>query len=239
MSIRDAVRTLHSDREWWKKILIGGAFSCTLLAYPLAAGLVVESLDNTRKGYPTPLPAWVELSSRYVLGLLAFLIDFLFFVVPFFIAGLLFFCFGLFTVLSGTGGSFNPVSTFGGLLLLATIASLFLSGVSAVGRLVFVQDSSPEKAMSAASLREALRPKARGVYLRARLISLPAYLPMLFFGTLLVLLIPSGLPFSWLFGLLLYWFFMSSLLYAHLLVIQVFAGAEAILEQRGLQRLPE
>jgi Protein of unknown function (DUF4013) len=239
MSLRDALRNLHADRAWWRKILIGGALSCSLLAHPLAAGLVIESLDNTRKGFSTPLPEWVELSSRYILGLFGFLIDFLFFVVPFFIAGLLFFCFGLITVLGGDENSFNPVTMFGGFVLLGTIISMFAVGVSPVGRLVFVQDSSPEKAMSSASLREALRSGVRIVYLRARLTSLPAYIPFLFFGTLLVLLIPSGLPFSWLLGLLLYWLTMSALLYAHILVIQIYAGAEAELQKRGLERMPE
>ncbi len=239
MSLRDALRALHADRDWWRKVLIGGALSCTLLAYPLTAGLVVESLDNTRKGFPTPLPAWVELSSRYILGLFAFLIDFLFYVVPFFVSALLFFCYGLITVLTRAEGNFNPVSAFGGLILIAFVASMFAVGVSPVGRLVFVQDSSPENAMSLKSLREALRGKARTVYLRARLISLPAYVPVILLGALLVYVIPSNLPFSFLIALLLYWLTMSALLYAHLLVIQVYAGAEAELQRRGVERLPE
>jgi hypothetical protein len=92
--------------------------------------------------------------------------------------------------------------------------------------------------MSLKSLQEALRAGARGVYLRARLISLPAYLPALVIGTLLVLVVPSGIPFSWLIAIVLYWLLMSALLYAHLIVAQIYAGAERELQERGLERMP-
>ncbi len=39
-------------------MLIGGALLLTVIGYPWVAGLVIESLDNIRKGYPTPLPPW-------------------------------------------------------------------------------------------------------------------------------------------------------------------------------------
>jgi hypothetical protein len=236
MSLREAVRVIHADRDWWRKVLIGGALMCSLFGYPLAAGLVVESLDNTRKGFPTPLPPWVDLSTRYIIGLFAFLIDFFYFILPLFIAGVLFFCVGFGVVLTRTEPIFTAITGFGGLVLMATLLGMFVASASPVGRLIFIQDSSPENAMSIKSLQEALRSKASGFYLRARLISLPAYLPAVLFATLLVLVIPSGLPLTWLFGMLLYWLTMSSLLYAHLIVIQIYAGAEHELQQRGLER---
>jgi hypothetical protein len=236
MRLQDALRTIHSDRLWWQKVLIGGALMCTLAGYPLAAGLVVESLDNTRKGYPTPLPPWVDLSTRFIIGLFAFLIDFLFFILPFFLGGLLFFCAGFVTVLSKAEGLFGAISSFSTLVLVCVLASMFLLGVAPVGRLIFVEDSSPEGAMSMKSLREALRPGARGVYLRARLASLPAYLPALLLGALLVVVVPSGIPFSWLIALLLLWLTASAILYAHLVTIQIYAGAEHELRGRGLER---
>ena len=236
MSLREALRVIHADHEWWQKVLIGGALMCTLFGYPLGAGLVVESLDNTRKGFPTPLPPWADWSTRYIIGLFAFLIDFFYFALPFFVAGVLFFCVGFAVVLTRTEQTFMVITEFGGLFLLITILAMFFVSAAPVGRLMFIQDSTPENAMSIKSLQEALRTKARGVYLRARLISLPAYLPVVLFSALLVLIIPSGLPFTWLIGLLLYWLTMSSLLYAHLIVIQIYAGAEQELLQRGLER---
>jgi hypothetical protein len=238
MSLPQAFRTLHADRSWWRKVLIGGALMCSLGGYPFAAGLVIESLDNTRKGFPTPLPPWGDWSSRYILGLFAFLIDFLYFILPFFIGGLLFFCVGLAAVLSHAEEGFGAITGFGGLVIISVVVLMFLLGVSAVGRLVFVGDGSPENAMSLKSLQEALRAGARGVYLRARLISLPAYLPALVIGTLLVLVVPSGIPFSWLIAIVLYWLLMSALLYAHLIVAQIYAGAERELQERGLERMP-
>jgi Protein of unknown function (DUF4013) len=238
MSLRAALRVLHADRDLVRKVLIGGALMSSLFGYPFACGLVIESLDNTRKGYPTPLPPWGDWSSRYILGLFAFLIDFIYFFLPFFLAGLIFFCAGLVSVIGQTIGIFNPVISFVVVSLGAWLVAILLSGVSAVGRLIFVQDSSPEQAMSIASLREALRPAARGVYLRARLVTLPAYLPALIFGALIVLVVPSSLPFSLLIALLLYWLMMSALLYAQLVTIQVYAGADAELQRRGLDRQP-
>jgi hypothetical protein len=236
MHLRDAIKTLHADRTWWQKVLIGGALMSTLFGYPLAAGLVVESLDNTRKGFPTPLPPWVELSTRYILGLFGFLIDFTFYILPLFVAGALFFCSGFIVVLTRVEPLFPIVTRFGAVALGATFVSMFLLGVSPIGRLLFLQDSAPEQAMSLASLREALRPAAWRVYAQARLASLPAYLPLVVLVALFVLVLPSGLPFSWLIGLILYWLIMCAQLYAHLLVIQLYAAAESELQRRGIER---
>lgn len=238
MSLRAAMRVLHADRDLVRKVLIGGALMCSLFGYPFACGLIIESLDNTRKGYPTPLPPWGDWSSRYILGLFAFLIDFIYYILPFFLVGLIFLCAGLVSVIGQTIGIFSPVISFAAVALGAWLVAMLLSGVSAVGRLIFVQDSSPEQAMSIEALREALRPAARGVYLRARLVTLPVYLPALIFGALIVLVVPSSLPFSLLIALLLYWLMMCALLYAHLLTTQVYAGADAELQRRGLDRQP-
>src|SRR5215210_7295314 len=92
MNLRAAVATIHNDRLWWRKILIGGALTLTIVGYPWAEGWVIESLDNTRKGFPTPLPLWREWSVRYISGLFAVLIDFVFFLLPVLAVGLLLFC---------------------------------------------------------------------------------------------------------------------------------------------------
>ena len=87
MSLRAAIANIHNDRLWWRKILIGGALMLTIVGYPLAEGLVVENLDNARKGFPTPLPPWREWFTRYITGLFALLIDFVFFFLPILVAG--------------------------------------------------------------------------------------------------------------------------------------------------------
>lgn len=236
MSLRAALATIHRDPHWWRKILIGGALSCTLLGQPFAQGMTMESLDNTRKGYPTPLPLWHDWSTRYVIGLFAVLIDFLFYVLPFFVAGLLFFCVALTAVISRDEGIVRIFTTICLSALGLFELAMFLIGVSPVGRLVYVDEGSPEKAMSGKTLREALRPGARAVYARARLQSLPAYLPVLVLLGVFWTALQSSFPFVWLILLVLYWLLMSALLYAHLVVLQIYAGAEQELRERNLER---
>ena len=74
----------------------------TLVGYPWAAGLVVESLDNTRKGFPTPLPPWRDWFNRYIIGLFAALIDFIYFLLPLLAAGLLLFCIAVFFLIGSS-----------------------------------------------------------------------------------------------------------------------------------------
>src|SRR5919197_5668894 len=115
MNLRTALANIHRDRLWWRKVLIGGMLMLTVVGYPWAAGLVMESLENTRKGFPTPLPPWREWSLRYLIGLFAILIDILFFGLPIFAIGLLFLCVGvLLSTNSAAAGWFVPI----GLVLL-------------------------------------------------------------------------------------------------------------------------
>jgi hypothetical protein len=237
MNVLTAVRNIHADRLWWRKTLIGGALMMSILGYPFAAGLVVENMDNARKGYPTPIPPWGDWSSRYLIGLFSWLIDFLFFALPLLVAALIFFCVGIGSVIGrseGTAGVITPL-IIGAVTLFQAL--MFLTGVSPVGRLIFVQEGSPENAMSAETLREALRGGAWSVYARARIASLPAYLPL----ALLVLCLWGALqaPFSIALPLAvaLVWLVFSALFYAHLAVAQVYAEADRLLESRGLGRL--
>src|SRR5690349_11561146 len=94
MNLRTALATIHRDPLWWRKVLIGGALMLSLIGYPWAAGFEMESLENTRKGFPSPLPPWREWSLRYLIGLFALLIDFLFFGLPVFAIGMLLLCVG-------------------------------------------------------------------------------------------------------------------------------------------------
>ncbi len=58
-----ALRTIHADRDWWKKVLLGGALWLTLLGWPVVEGHQLESIENSQRGFPTPLPRWARLLS--------------------------------------------------------------------------------------------------------------------------------------------------------------------------------
>src|SRR5690242_11299708 len=178
MKLRSALANIHRDPHWWRKVLIGGALMATVVGYPWVSGFEIESLENTRKGFPSPLPRWADWADRYVLGLLAALIDIMFFVLPVFGFGLLFLCGGSVLALSGSSITSWLVPAGLAALLLYQLAMVAL-GVAPLGRLIYAQAGSIEDALSARPLREALRPAARSVYLRARIRSLPAYLPAL------------------------------------------------------------
>ena len=88
------------------------------------------------------------------------------------------------------------------------------------------QDTGPsiqgciEEALSTHSLRVALRPAARAIYWRARVQSLPAYLPAL-------LLFAASWLAPWPLTLPLIWLALSALCYAHLVVVQLYVAAHA------------
>jgi len=228
MDLRSALRNIHNDRFWWRKTLIGGALMLTIIGYPWAEGMVMESLDNTRKGFPTPLPPWREWATRYLIGLFAILIDFVFFVLPAFVIGLLFFCGALITVASEVAslGWLAPVSL---LLLLLYELVVFSLSIAPIGRLIYVEKGRPEEAMTVQSLRTALDPHARRPYAAARLRSLPAYLPVLLLGLASWLVGRTDYPGALPAALLLLWLAFSALLYAHLVVIQLYAATERVL----------
>jgi len=219
MNLQQALATIHRDPQWWRKILIGGALMLTGVGYPLAAGLVMESLENTRKGFPTPLPPWREWSLRYLIGLFAVLIDFLFFVLPLLAVGLLLVCVGVGLL---TSSASQPSWLAAGALAAVTIYPLavFAASISPVGRLIYVDSGRIEDALGARAVRTALDSRARGVFLRARLWSLPAYLPALLLGA-------ASFLAGWPLGLIPLWLALSALLYAHLVVVQLYAAAES------------
>src|SRR4051794_9728138 len=219
MNLRNALATIHRDPHWWRKVLIGGALMATMVGYPWAAGFEIESLENTRKGFATPLPRWSDWANRYVIGLLATLIDIMFFVLPVFGFGLLFLCGGGILAISGIQWTIWLVPAGLAALILYQLA-MFAIGVAPVGRLIYAEAGNIEDALSARPLREARRPAARALYRHARLQSLPAYLPAL------LLFVASWLA-IWPLALLLLWLGLSALCYAHLVVVQLYVAADA------------
>jgi hypothetical protein len=226
--LRTAFATIHRDRNWWWKILLGGMFVLTIVGYPLTVGLVVESMDNTRRGYPTPLPPWRDWSTRYILGLFASLIDFVFFGFPLIIAGMLTFCVSLGSIVSSPGGSqalplvITGIGVVTGLFWL----TLFFSSVAPVARLIYVHEGRIEDALGSAPLRRMLDPRYRNNYFQARLLSLVAYLPAALLGLVFVVIVQQSFAGDTLVMSLLVWLILSAILYAHLIVVQLYVAAD-------------
>jgi hypothetical protein len=197
---------------------------------------VMESLDNSRRGYPTPLPPWSDPSLRWLTGLFCLLIDFAFFVLPLLIGAMLLVCASLGLALAGPAGAAWTAPVLVGLLLCAGLvsAALFLVGASPVGRLLFAHEGRVEEAISAAPLRRATHPARRGLFWRARLASLPAYLPALLLAGGTLALTARAFPGQALFVAVGAWLALAALVYAHLVVVQLYVAAERAAERRAL-----
>jgi hypothetical protein len=219
MNLRSALANIHRDPHWWRTVLIGGALTATVVGYPWVAGLEIESLENTRKGFPFPLPRWSDWANRYVIGLLALLIDIVFFVLPVFGFGVLFLCGASILAIGGVGWTRWLIPAGLAALLLYQL-TIFMIGVAPVGRLIYAEAGNIEDALGTRPLRQACRTGARATYWRARFQSLPAYVPAL-------LLFAASWLAPWPLSLLLIWLALSALCYAHLVVVQLYVAAQA------------
>lgn len=229
--LRRALRTIHADTRWWHAIGLAGLCSMTLFGYPLAAGLVVEHMDNTRKGYATPLPPFYDWTTRWLMGLFAVLVDFVYFVMPLMVMGMLFFCGGLTLLMARTDeGEFGILIVLAGALL-AWWLFVFGSGISAVGRLVYLDDGGPERALTGFPMREALRRGAWRFYGKARIASLPLYIAPIVFATAIPVIVRLdsllGIALAVVFG----WLFCSSLVYAHVGTMLIYGDVNQELQQ--------
>lgn len=225
LSLRGALETVHRDPRWWLHCVGYGALASTFLGLPLAAGFIIESYDNSKRGYPTPLPPWTDLSTRYLAGVFALVIDFTFFVLPCLIVAVLAFCsgFGLALAVGGPQVLLMAFMLAAGLLACILVV-LFMLSVAPVGRLRFADEGRIEEALSGETLRWALHPQQRANFLRARLYSLLAYLPALALLGLGAWLSSMNPPLLAL--ILLLWLFCSTITYAHLVVVQLYVAAE-------------
>ncbi len=226
--LRSAATTLHRDPGWLQTILIGGLLSLTLAGMPWVAGLVMESLDNSRKGYPTPLPPWYNWGTRYLIGLFALLIDFTFFILPLMAMLFFLFCFGAGVLLSGENEqrTFQFIALLTGSIGGTVILLLFLSSVAPAARILYAMEGTIENALGMLPLRWTLNRAARGHFWRARLASLGGYGP----AATIALLIAATARISFVGQtavlIVLVWLLLSSILYAHLIVIQVYVAVE-------------
>lgn len=227
MDLRTAFQNIHGDPLWWRKVLVGGAFLLTIIGAPWPAGLVVESIDNIRKGYPTPLPPSTDWVTRYIIGFFALIIDFVFFVLPLMLIGLVFVCAALGLSLGSINQQADASPLVIGVLALALIylALIFFSSASPVGRLIFAQEGHVEDSIGRRTLRAALDPQLRAAFIGARLRSLAGYVPALALAVAAWASTGLTFPGSWILTVALLWLVASALVYAHLLVAQLYAGA--------------
>ncbi len=239
MKLRTALTNIHRDPRWWRKIMIGAALSMTIIGVPFAAGLVVEHVDNTRRGYASPLPPWGDYVTRYLYGMFALMTDFIFFIMPFLLVGLLFFCVAFSAVISATNYVALLLGTVLQTVMIIYVAAMFLLGVSPVGRLVYAEDGGPERSMSSYPLGESLRPAAFATYLSARLRSLPAYIPALIPIAAIAVIGRDLDGAAWPAMLLAIYALLCTLLYAHLVVGQIYVSAEQELTRAGRGRIGE
>lgn len=223
---------IHRDREWWRKILIGGALSLTIVGYPIVEGFQLESIENTHNRFPTPLPRWNALTNKAVVGILAVVIDFFYFIFPLLLGILLLLCAGFATVLTGTAGDqLERAGIIAGSVTIGWLMLAWLSSVSPAAKRHFAVNGQPGDALSSRIFRDVWRQPARRVYQRARLRSFPLYLPPL------ALLAAAWFGSSWSFwaALLLVWLSATTLLYARLVTVQLYEAAAREIQQREFE----
>ena len=226
--LRTAMRTIHADRAWWHKTLTGGALWLTVVGWPIVEGYQLESMENSHRGFPTPLPRWYAFKDKAVVGVFALVIDFFFFIFPFLIGGVLFFCGALGASLSGNVALTGLVAlvALGGMGLFMLLA--WISGASIVGKQRYVTGGDMEHALSPGLIGELLRGVGRRIYLQARVQSLPLYLVA---AAILFLAAWLGAR-STLLGLSVGWIGLSALIYARLVTIQLYLGATKAVQRR-------
>ncbi len=235
--LRDAIRVIHADKQWWKAVGIAGACAMTLIGYPIAAGLAIEHLDNTRKGFDRPLPPFVDWSTRWLYGFFAILIEFVFYVMPTMVTVVIFFCVGLSQLVRQQQNQNEFLLIFAGILV-AWWLIMFICGVSPIGRLIYVDDSGIERSLSSMPLREAFRRGARTHYWTARVQSIPLYIVPLVLLCSIPSLFDAGGIIAWVVLPIVIWLFWSSMVYAHLVIMQLYHRADLRLQDAHLSRPP-
>jgi hypothetical protein len=74
MDIGIAFTYMFQDRDWLKKILIGGVISLIPIVNFAALGYTVQVVRNVRDGQDLPLPEWDAFGEYFVSGLYLFLV---------------------------------------------------------------------------------------------------------------------------------------------------------------------
>lgn len=228
LRLRDAIATVLRDRWWWRHCLINGALLLSVFGVPLAAGFVLESYDNSRRGFPSPLPPWTDWSLRAIGGMLAVLIDFVFFLVPMFALLLLIMLTSILLLALGTLNNAAQAGWFNWFLLLGWIVPfvVYLSAAAPLARLALAHDGKIEEALDLKVVRSGWQARRWRFTLRARLMSMIAALPALGFSMLFFTVAQISFSAqSWVL-LLIAWLAAAAWIFAQLVEVQLFVAAE-------------
>ncbi|MGQ9503240.1 MAG: DUF4013 domain-containing protein [Anaerolineae bacterium] len=74
MDVGSSFTYMFQDRDWLKKILIGGVITLIPIVNFAALGYVVQVVRNVRDGQDLPLPEWDQFGEYFVSGLYLFLV---------------------------------------------------------------------------------------------------------------------------------------------------------------------
>lgn len=74
MDIGSSFSYMFQDKDWIKKILIGGLVAFVPIVNFAAIGYTIQIIRNVRAGQPLPLPEWDQFGQYFVDGLWIFLI---------------------------------------------------------------------------------------------------------------------------------------------------------------------
>jgi hypothetical protein len=224
---------VFADRRWPLKVGIGGALMLTIVGIIFPQGFLIEHLENSRRGFRTPLPLWHQWMDKAVMGLLAVVFDFVYFLLPIIVTLVLLFC-AIFPLLfdADSSGRSAVVMVVALALVLGLSFSLSFSPLAKVG---FSKEGEIDQNIGGRLVRRALDPLNRGLYRQARLATLPLYLPALLLGGGLFELISRPGSSVWL-VLLVAWLSACTLFWAWLVVNQVYLGAVQIAEDRDIDR---
>lgn len=98
MDIGRSFTYMFEDRDWVKKILIGGVINFIPIVNFASSGYFIEALKNTAEGRELPLPEWDNFGGKFMKGLIAGIAGFLYALPIMVVMGIVF---GLVAVVTG------------------------------------------------------------------------------------------------------------------------------------------
>ncbi len=231
-TLRESLQTVLADRRWPLKVALGGLFMLTGLGIILPQGFMIEHLDNSRRGFRTPMPIWRQFGDKSIMGLLALVFDFAYFVLPLLAATMLLFCAVFPLVLNSSATSSLGVWLVTSLMVCIWGAAFSLS-LSPLAKVHFAKDGDMQAFLSLRGIRHVWGALNRRIYLQARIVTLPLYLPALSFGLGLNVQLRAT-PVSALWLLVWAWGLACSLFWAWLVVSQVYLRVAQVAEDREI-----
>ena len=125
MDIGISFTYMFEDKDWLKKILIGGLISLIPIVNFAALGYVIQVIRNTRDGRTLPLPEWDRFGEYFMSGLWLFLI-YLVYSIPILILACLQ---GIGMAVIGSGGNGSSQNTVASVFGIVSICLSCLMGL--------------------------------------------------------------------------------------------------------------